>query len=150
MKKIKPIKMYILPAVVLFAVFLLSCVDEFEDANPPRLLDAPAVNSLSISGNEVNGGETLSLSINVTDAPAGVDSIGISAQDDNGISRGSSSIDTPITGQTSGEFTMTYTAPQDYTGEVTISVAVFDKQFDEDGDVVRKNSVPRTEEVTIL
>ena len=149
MKKIRLIKMYILPIWVLSCILLLACVDDFEDANPPRLLDAPAVNSLSISDTLVDGGGDLSLSINVTDAPGGVDSIGIAAQDDNGIERGTSTVDTPLTLQTSGQFTMTYTAPSDYTGEVTISVAVFDRQFDEDGDLVRKSSVPQTVEITV-
>ena len=151
MKKVRLMdKVFELPILAIILALLSSCVDEFEDANPPPLLDAPAVNSLSVNDTLVNGGQTLSLSINVTDAPGGIDSVGASAQDGNGIERGSFTVETPLTGQTSGEIIITYTAIDGYSGEATLSVAVFDRQFDEDGELVRKNSVPRTQEVTIL
>lgn len=150
MKKNRRInQIFTLSALMVLMVLTSSCVDEYEDANPPRLLDAPAVNSLSISNRAVTEGQRLTLSVNVTDAPAGVDSVGTSARDASNNERGSFTVDTPINRQTSGEIMLTFTAQENFGGLATLSVAVFDRQQDENGDLFRKNSVPRTVEVYI-
>jgi len=131
-------------------VFIYACVDDYQDANPPRLLDSPAVSRVTASDDEIRDGESTLVTATVVDAPAGIDSVAVSTIDQNGDEIGTYSIDTPLTGQTQGDIEITYTSPAQYTGEVSITITVYDRQFDENGEVVRKNSVPKSVEVLVI
>lgn len=138
---------YILGLVFIFA----SCVDDFEDANPPRLLDAPAVNSLSITEDVLKGGTSTVITLNVTDAPAGLASATVTDVDEFGVSVGGSvSVITDINGLTKGEVEIEYTAPEGFSGTVTLSAFVSDGQTDEDGEDASKSSVARTVDIEVL
>jgi hypothetical protein len=138
----------------LFLIGLLvlgySCVDDFQDANPPRLLDSPAVTTVTSSDPEILEGESTTITATVVDAPAGVDSVAVTATDEAENSVGSYTVDTPLTGQTAGDIEITYTAPMRIMGPVSVAVTVYDKQFDDKGKVVRKNSVPKSTEILVI
>lgn len=136
----------------IFGLLLLaySCVDDYQDANPPRLLDAPAVSRVTAVKTEINDGESTQVTATVVDAPAGVDSVAVTTTDENGDPVGSTTIDTPLTGQTQGDIEVTYTSALKFTGIVSVTITVFDKQYDEKGEVVRKSSVPKSAEVTVI
>jgi hypothetical protein len=138
--------------ILIISVFgiMTSCVDDYQDANPPRLLDSPAVSRVTVSDNVIKDGENTLVTATVVDAPAGVDSVAVSPQDESGNLVGTFTIDTPLTGQTKGDIEVTYTAPAQFTGVVSVSITVYDKQFDEKGEVVRKNSVPKAADVTVI
>lgn len=143
-------KLIYIPILAGLILLTYSCVEDYQDANPPRLLDAPAVNSITISDDLIEDGTSTEITVNVVDAPAGVDSVGVSAVDENDDPAGSYTIDSNYSGITKGEITISYEAPEQFAGVVTITVAVYDKQFDEKGEVVRKNSVPKSVEVTVF
>lgn len=134
--------------VLMLLVF--SCVDDYRDANPPRLLDSPAVSRVTASNNVIKDGESTQVAATVVDAPAGVDSVAVSPQDESGNIVGTYTIDTPLTGQTQGDIEVTYTSPVQFTGVVSVYITVYDKQYDENGEIVRKSSVPKAAEVTVL
>ncbi|MBR9997791.1 MAG: hypothetical protein KFF73_02415 [Cyclobacteriaceae bacterium] len=131
-------------------VLVYSCVDDYQDANPPRLLDSPAVTRVTASDSEILEGESTTITATVVDAPAGVDSVAITATNEDGDPVGSYTLNTPLTGQTQGDIEITYTAPLKFMGIVAVSVTVYDKQFDEKGEVVRKSSVPKSAEVEVI
>ena len=136
--------------VVGLATFLNACVDDYQDANPPRLKDSPAVSSVTVANELLKSGESTKITAVVVDAPAGVDSVGVEALDEDDEPVGTYTVDTPLTGQTKGDIEITFTAPTGVSSAITITVTVYDKQFDEDGEVVRKNSVPQDVEVNVI
>ncbi|UII29802.1 hypothetical protein LVD17_15995 [Fulvivirga ulvae] len=123
-------------------LMLASCVDDYEDANPPRLLDAPALTATQ-SADTITGGETVKFTLVVSDAPAGIDSISVSGPSDESIF--TSNI-TSLRGQTAGTVEVTYTAPYDAIGEYEVTVSVWDDQLDNKG----KDASKRFDEVFTL
>ncbi|MEQ9468445.1 MAG: hypothetical protein RLN88_13615 [Ekhidna sp.] len=132
------------------AIALVSCVDDFSDANPPSFLDSPAVSALSISDTIVAGGNSTTVTVAVSDAPAGLDSVAVSAVDDASESVGGTFSLGDYEGLTSGSFDITYTLPDTVSGEVTINVVVYDGQTDENGDLTRKSSVLQSTSFTAI
>lgn len=115
-----------------------SCVDDYEDANPPRLLDAPAVTSdQSGSTIDVVGGETISLTLNIVDAQAGIGGITVtSAEDDPEFTSNINS----LIGATEGTLVVDYVVPFTAQGAFTVSVGVSDVQVDAEGDDANKTT----------
>lgn len=133
-----------LNAIWLSGILLVSCVDDYTDANLPRLLDAPAVSSVAIADDEIRDGTSTQITVVVVDAPAGLDSVAVTALDENEDEVGEYSIETAYEGMTAGDIEITYTAPEQTTGLITITVTVFDRQVRPNGDVVQKSSVPKS------
>ena len=141
----------------IYALFLVglilivyACVDDYQDANPPRLLDSPAVSRVTAQDDDLLEGESTTVTAIVVDAPAGVDSVAVTARDETGEDTGSYTVDTPLNGQTSGDIVVTYTAPMRFMGNVTVTITVYDKQYNEKGNVVRKNSVPKSATIMVI
>jgi len=130
--------------IVLLSVLITACVDDFQDANPPRLLDAPAVVTVSSSETILFGGESTVITISVSDAPAGIDSVAIEDTDDLGIAVGGTYVFVSGQGITQGEVVAEYTAPMGFSGSVELAVSVVDAQLDDKGKKASKSSVPRT------
>jgi len=135
--------------IILFVLLIFSCVDDYQDANPPHLLDAPALYSVDVSNDLIKDGTSTTITANVVDAPAGIDSVAVTTADENGDPLGNVNIETPINGQTEAQIEIMYTAPENTAGMVEVSVQVFDKQYDEKGEVVRKSSVVKSIEISI-
>ncbi len=129
---------------------LPACVDDYQDANPPRLLDSPAVSSITVADDEIKDGTSTTITVVVVDAPAGLDSISVVALDQNEDEVGSYSIDTQYKGMTNGDVEITYTAPTQTTGFINLTVTVFDRQLRPTGDIVRKSSVPKSVEIFVF
>jgi len=132
-----------------FLFLIFSCVDDYQDANPPPLLDGPALYSVDVANDLIKDGTSTTITANVVDAPAGIDSVAVTTADENGEPLGTVSVDTPINGQTTAQIEISYTAPENTAGMVEISVQVFDKQYDDKGQVVRKSSVVKSVEIDI-
>ncbi len=131
-----------------------SCVDDYQDANPPRLLDAPAVNTINISNTRILDGGTTTITIPVVDAPAGIDSLGYTLEILSGSSESSAGVVSfenfaELRGRTEGELQVTYTAPENETIRVELTFTVYDRQMRE-GEVVRKSSVSRSVVVDVV
>lgn len=137
---------------LLFGMALLpSCVDEYTDANPPRLLDAPAVSVISASETTLLSNQTTEITVVVSDAPGGIDSVSAMATDELGTSYGTfTSNASELKGQTKGTINLTYTAPEGYGGELEVSVFVFDGQLNHKGEAVNKSSSEQNLTLTIL
>jgi len=116
---------------------IVSCVDDYQDANPPRLKDGPFFN-VSLSSDTIVGGNSFSFSINVIDAPGGVDSIAIT----NPQQLGSYSFDNldAVRGNSKGEITGTYVSPTTIEGDFDLTFEVFDDQLDDKGEDASKSS----------
>jgi hypothetical protein len=138
--------------ILLFSLAVIySCVEKYQDANPPHLMDSPAVYSVDATSDLITDGSSTKITINVVDAPAGIDSVGYAIADENGDPVGSVSIDnlSSVLGQTKGQIEATYTSMENTAAMVTITFTVFDKQFSE-GEVVRKSSVPQSVEIEVV
>ena len=139
-------------AVIMVGLIVYSCVDDYQDANPPRLKDAPAVWDVTASDELINDGASTQITIQVVDCPAGIDSVGYLIEDENGDPLGTITIDnlSSIKGQTKGDILATYTSVSGVAAIVEITFTVYDKQFDEEGEVVRKSSVPQSAVITVV
>lgn len=128
-----------------------SCVDDYQDANPPLLLDAPAVSSVTAADNLILDGTSTQITITVVDCPAGIDSVAYQIEDENGDPVGSVTIDNlnEMKGQTKGDVLATYTSESKTAVSVTLTFTVYDLQFQE-GEEVRKNSVPQSDVVEVV
>ena len=128
-----------------------SCVDDYQDANPPRLLDAPAVSSVTTADDLLFAGGSTQITIVVVDAPAGIDSVGYAIQDEDGNVVGSVTLDnfSEIKGKTKGDIIATYTSEDLTAAEVTITFTVYDLQF-QLGEEVRKSSVPKSVDIRVV
>jgi hypothetical protein len=136
--------------IMAMLMFITSCVDDYKDANPPRLLDAPAVNSISISDTVAVRGETVIITVNVVDAPAGLASVTLTDVDQFGVDAGgTSNVTSDFQGLTKGEVTIEYTTPETFDGVITLSVFVSDGQVDKDGEDASKSSAPREIELLV-
>lgn len=113
----------------LFCAWLLvACVDDYQDANPARQLDGPAIFSVNAAAKSVVAGGTVSLTANVVDAPGGIASVAASAVDEDGDEAGSFTVTNSRSGETKGLVELLYQAPDGYVGEITITVTVTDAQ----------------------
>lgn len=132
-------------------VIFWGCVDDYQDANPPALLDAPAVHTLTVSDDLITDVGQTTLTIVVTDAPAGLDSVGVNAVNTDGEAIGGTfNVTTAFAGITSGNIDVTYQPAAGYSGTAVLQAQVFDAQVDEDGDDASKGSVIQTIEVTVI
>ncbi len=137
--------------IIILVLLIPSCVDDYHDANPPRLKDAPAVSSVSVQDLIITDGGSTKISINVVDAPAGIDSVGYTISDENGEELGSISIDNlqEMLGKSKGEIIATYTSEPEIAAVIIITFIVYDKQFSE-GEIVRKSSVPQGVRIEVV
>jgi hypothetical protein len=140
-------------SIFLIGIFFTanSCVDDYQTANPPRLKDAPAVASVNAENGIMIDGTSMKISIQVVDAPAGIDSVGYSIADENNQTSGIITFDNigTLLGQTKGQIIATYTADLNKAVIVMISFTVFDKQY-RNGEVVRKSSVPKSVQIEVV
>lgn len=139
-------------ALLMVGLLVYSCVDDYQDANPPRLLDAPAVWDVTAADDLITDGSSTQITIQVVDCPAGIDSVAFEIEDESGDPIGSVTIDNldQVRGQSKADIIATYTSVSSLAVVVEITFTVYDKQFDEDGEVVRKNSVPKSAEITVV
>jgi hypothetical protein len=146
MKKLINIQ-YILALVLLIS----SCVDDYQDANPPRLLDSPAVSSVSAAADLILDGTSTQITIVVVDCPAGIDSVAYLIEDENGDPIGMVTIDNlnEMKGKTKGDILATYTSVSQTAAVVTLTFTVFDLQYQEEEEV-RKSSIPQGTEVEVV
>ena len=139
--------------IIVFGILLalISCVDDYKDANPPRLLDAPAVSSVSAVDELILDGQSTQITIVVVDCPAGIDSVGYLIEDENGDPIGTVTIDNlnEMKGQTKGDILATYTSVAKTAAEITLTFTVYDLQ-ERDGEEIRKSSVPQSAEVSVV
>lgn len=127
-------KLYNYLLIGMFAFMVFSCVDDYEDANPPRLLDAPELTGTQ-SADTVTGGEQVTFTLVVSDAPAGIDSISVTGPTDTPTFTSNLA---SLRGQTKGTVEVTYTAPYTEVGEYEVTVSVWDNQVDDKGKSARK------------
>jgi hypothetical protein len=123
-------------------VFMFAgCVDEFEEAQDPKRLDAPAAFAV-LSGKVVNAenlneeaynwvalGETIHFDINVADAPGLIEEVRITQEDEFGIASqiGNTSFDlAPVKGQEKGSFSISYEPVE--LGVEVVEIEVLDAQ----------------------
>lgn len=114
----------------LFAFTIVSCVDDYMDANPPLPLDAPYayVSSSVLAGEDgipLIGGEEVTFSVNIVDAPGVLSEINFL------FSKGGEVVShtfDQIAGQTSGTFDVTVRAPYDLNGTTTFTMEISDAQ----------------------
>jgi hypothetical protein len=137
--------------LIVIVSLISSCVDDYQDANPPRLLDAPAVSSVTAEEELILDGQSTKITISVVDCPAGIDSVAYQIEDENGDPIGSISFDNldQMIGQTKGEIVATYTSESKIAVEVTVTFTVYDLQYRE-GEEVRKSSVPQSAAITVV
>jgi len=138
-------------SLIIALTILHACVDDYQDANPPRLLDAPAVASVTAADDLIFDGESTQITIVVVDCPAGIDSVAYSIADENGDPVGTVTIDNmnEIMGQTRGDIVATYTSEPQTAAEVTLTFTVYDLQ-ERDGEEIRKSSVPQSAVVSVV
>jgi hypothetical protein len=129
----------------LFSIFLIiiiggvifSCVDDFQDANPPRLKDGPHF-VVTLSNESVKGGDNFSFTINVIDAPGGIDSVAIVNAKGGGSYTFNNLND--LKGKTEGAITGTYISPTTFNGKLDLDFILFDAQIDSKGKKVAKSA----------
>lgn len=115
---------------ILMGLTIVACVDDYEDANPAPGLDAP-LSVLTVEKDTVDGGETITWSIQVVDAPGGIDSVGYITTDDKGTVTVDESSVNAARGQEEGVITGTFTAPFNAREEFTLTLEVYDMQADD-------------------
>ena len=128
---------------ILFTAIILlllgSCVDDYQNANPPRALDGPYF-SLSAAGdvietpadgNFIGAGQTITFTLHVIDCPGGIDSVGVTIDEDG---TGTAVVDqaslSAVLGKVQGEVLVNFTAVADVTEEIdlVISITLYDGQ----------------------
>ena len=134
-----------------FIIIIYSCVDNYQDANPPKLKDAPAVASISVENDIIIDGTSTKITIKVVDAPAGIDSVGYSILDEHDQKSGTLTFDNlnTLRGQSTGQIIATYTAEKNKAVIVSISFTIYDKQY-RNGEVVRKSSIPQSVQIEVV
>lgn len=142
-------KIYTLLVLALITM-TVGCVDEYYEANPPRLLDAPFIHSVTVSEDTITDNTSTQITANIVDAPGVIDSIAVSAVDELNQPFGTVEIIEDPSGQTSGNLVLRYTAPDDRGALVTICLEVFDKQRNHLGELSRKGSGQKCEDVFVF
>jgi hypothetical protein len=137
--------------IISLMILVYSCVDDYQDANPPRLKDAPAVSSVTAADELLLDGESTQITIVVVDCPAGIDSVAYTIEDASGDEVGSVTIDNldAMRGQTRGDILATYSSESQTAAMVTVTFTVYDLQYQE-GEEVRKSSVPRGVDIQVV
>ncbi len=137
--------------ILILGIVLNACVDDYQDANPPRLLDAPAVSSVTATDDLIFDGQSTQITIVVVDCPAGIDSVAYEIADENGDPIGTVTIDNldEMRGQTKGDIVATYNSIAKTAAEVTLTFTVYDLQ-EREGEEIRKSSVPQSAEVSVV
>ncbi len=127
-------------------IFALPFACDDEDFTPPQnFLDSPSFIATA-STSSAEGGDVVTVSVAVTDAPAGVDSIAVSTTN----SLGDVTVNSGgIIGQTSGEFTVDVELPFIFSGAFGITVEVYDNQFDEQENEPARKSFSQTLSVDV-
>lgn len=118
--------------IALVALTAVSCVDDYFEANPPLRLDAPyAYVESSIAptkdGIPLKGGEEVTFSINIVDAPGVLNSVNYL------FSKGGEVVShtfDQIIGQTAGSFDVTVKAPMNLDGTSSFTIEISDAQED--------------------
>ncbi|MCB0835374.1 MAG: hypothetical protein KDD63_14250 [Bacteroidetes bacterium] len=116
--------------VGIMAVALMSsCVDDFQDANPPRAFDSPYF-VLNVNQTAILSDQTTELTLSVVDAPGKIEAVEFSLGDDAGtVTLDQASLD-GAKGQETGSIKATYNPPQNNEGTFTIQVTLLDGQGD--------------------
>ncbi|MBE9511793.1 MAG: hypothetical protein IMY71_13035, partial [Bacteroidetes bacterium] len=134
MKKVK----YLILTTVILAL-LGSCVDNYQDANPPRPLDGPyfALNAggdvleTAENGNFIGANQTIVFTLDVINCQGGIDSVGVTVNEEN---LGTAVVDevslSAAIGQIQGEVTVNYTTVSQVLEEteLEIDVTLYDGQ----------------------
>lgn len=135
-------KQFIYASFLVTSWLFMGCLDEYSSANPPIRKDSPVVNSLTVTGEAIrsfraNGtevvyvefGQKVVIDVNVIDAPGLIDSAIVSLSDK---TIGTVAVVKPsfdaVRLKEKGTFQIEYTADDDNTGFVTLSVTVKDTQ----------------------
>ncbi len=134
MKKVK----YLILTTVILAL-LGSCVDNYQDANPPRALDGPFftlstggdVLETAENGNFIGADQTIVFTLNVINCPGGIDSVGVTVNEED---LGTAVVDaaslSAASGNIQGEVTVNYTTVSQVLEEteLEIDVTLYDGQ----------------------
>ena len=139
-------KLFFLSILTTMAV---GCVDEYYEANPPRLLDAPFIYSVTVSEDTITDNTATTITANVVDAPGILDSVAVSVVDELNQPFGTVEVVESLSGETSGNLVLRFTAPDDRGGVATVCFEVFDKQKDHEGELARKGSGQKCEEIFV-
>jgi hypothetical protein len=114
-------------------VVISSCVDDYEEANPPRALDGPFftleaggdIIKTEDDGDFLAAGETAEFVINVVDAPGGIEAVETSIDEEE---LGAFEVDqasfNQVKGQTEGTFIVRFTPIVDLDEDVTVNLAI--------------------------
>ncbi len=123
---------------ILVASVIGSCVDDYQDANPPRPKDGPIfklsaggdVIETPSDGNFIGANQTIALTLNVIDCQGGIDSVAVSLSDTLGTAMVDEASLNAVKGMTSGEIKANVTIRADIEAEsdLTISVTLYDGQ----------------------
>jgi len=129
---------YILIVAIVMSL-MPSCVDDYQDANPPRALDGPyfilsAAGDVVVTpndGNFIGAGQTIDFTLHVIDCPGGIDSVGVTVDED---STGTGAVDqaslSAVMGESQGQVLVHFTTVAEVTEEIDleISVTLYDGQ----------------------
>lgn len=133
MKVMKGIKHIIL---ILLTWSIISCVDDYQDFNPPRLKDGPFF-KVSLSADTVVGGGSVNFTVSVIDAPGGIADLIVT----NPQKLGSYTLDNldAMKGNTKGEITGKFVSPTTFEGALSLMFELSDQQLDEKGEDAPKS-----------
>lgn len=136
--------------VSILATMAVGCVDEYYEANPPRLLDAPFIHSVTVSEDTITDNSSTQITANIVDAPGVIDSIAVSVVDELNQPFGTVEVVEDPSGSTSGNLVIRYTAPENRGGLATVCLEVFDKQRNHLGELSRKGSGQKCEDIFVF
>lgn len=122
-----------------FLMLFASCVDDYQDANPPRPLDGPYftvsahgdVLETPANGNFIGAGQTINFTLHIIDCPGGIDSVGVTIDEDG---TGTAVVDqaslSAVLGETKGEVQVNLTTVSNVTEEIdlVVSITLYDGQ----------------------
>lgn len=133
----KKILQYILVFSLVGAFSACTDDEDYRDLNQTPFLDSPAFLMESDKGDTIQGGETITFTINLIESPAGYDSVSVSTSRGEGTT--SVSGFEQLVGQTGGgEFTVTATPPASFLGAYEVTITVYDAQRNDKGDLARR------------
>jgi len=133
----KKVKNLIITVVLL--TLLGSCVDDYQDANPPRPLDGPFftlsaggdVLETVANGNFIGASQTIVFTLNVISCQGGIDSVGVTVnEEDLGTALVDAASLSAASGNIQGEITVNYTTVAEVLEEtdLEIDVTLYDGQ----------------------
>ena len=158
----KKVKNLIITAVML--TLLGSCVDDFQDANPPRALDGPFftlsaggdVLETAANGNFIGASQTIVFTLTVIDCQGGIDSVGVEVNEED---LGTAVVDatslSSASGNITGEVTVSYTTVSEVLEEtdLQIDITLYDGQEEIDWfgqDIEYRKSATESYDVTLV